>query len=199
MSSSNLLMTRPLWFRTCIALQGLYGKASVSEINMTKSDIMFVNILEPSQTELKFTLQSQHLKILGTYVGKDGSKARDLTWEGHLRKLESILNFWRLRNLKLGGKVMVVNSLIVSWLYCTLAVVDLPLWVVKKLNVIISVFLWGAPVGKIARKTLVGLYCEGGLKLVDIVSKKNAFRMKMVKKYLCDINNYGWKHIMRFF
>ena len=35
--------------------------------------------------------------------------------------------------------------------------------------------------------------------MVDIVSKKNAFRMKVVKKYLCDVNNYGWKHIMRFY
>ena len=129
---------------------------------MKKSEIMFINI---PQTELSFNLQSQHLKILGTFVGKDGRVARDLTWEEHLKKLESTLNFWRLRNLKLGGKVMVVNSLIVSRLYYILAVVDLPLWVVKRLNVIISVFLWGAPVGKIARKTLVGPYCEGGFKI----------------------------------
>ena len=134
---------------------------------MRKSEIMFINIPEPPQAELSFNLQSQHLKILGTYVGKDGRMARDLTWEEHLKKLESILNFWHLRNLKLGGKVMIVNSL-----YYTLAVVDLPLWVVKRLNVIISVVVWGAPVGKIARKTLVGPYCEGALKLVDILSKK---------------------------
>ena len=117
-----------------IELIHLYGKASGSVINMTKSEIMFVNSLESSLTEHNFTVQSQHLKILGTYVGKDGRKARDLTWEEHLRKLESTLNFWRLRNLKLGGKVIIINSLIVSRLYYTLAVLDLPLWVVKRLE-----------------------------------------------------------------
>lgn len=42
-------------------------------------------------------------------------------------------------------------------------------------------FIWGTTVGKIARKTLINKYKEGGLQLIDVESKKTAFRIKHVK------------------
>lgn len=54
-------------------------------------------------------------------------------------------------------------------------------------------FIWGTTVGKIARKTLINKYKEGGLQLIDVESKKTAFRIKHVKKYLYDDTDYGWK------
>lgn len=49
----------------------------------------------------------------------------------------------------------------------------------------INDFMWGGKGVKIARKTLIVSYKEGGLKLIDLEVKKKAIRVKTVKKYLC--------------
>lgn len=68
---------------------------------------------------------------------------------------------------------MVLNNLILSKLNYALAVVDLHLWVLNRLHEMMTKFIWGTTVGKIARKTLIGKYKEGGLQLVDVESKKS--------------------------
>lgn len=50
--------------------------------------------------------------------------------------------------------------------------------------------------GKIARKTLIGKYRNGGLQLIDVKCKMRAFRIKLIKNYLYDPVDYGWKALM---
>ncbi len=182
-----------------IEVINMYGRASGSRINVGKSEIMFINTAEPQQENIPFKIQSKHIKILGTYIGKDVGAARDLSWTEIINKIEKCLNYWKLRELKLKGRVVVLNNLILSKLNYALAVIELPLWVLNRINEIITNFLWRAKVSKIARKTLIGKYREGGLQLVDLESKKRAFRIKTVKKYLCDSTAYGWKSLMAYF
>ncbi len=48
---------------------------------------------------------------------------------------------------------------------------------------------------KISAKTLIADYSEGGLRLTDLNVKRNAIRVKTIKKYLCGKVEYGWKGI----
>ena len=52
---------------------------------------------------------------------------------------------------------------------------------------------------RISHKTLIAGYSEGGLKLVDIDTKRKALRVKTVKKYLHDVNDYGWKQFFKMY
>ncbi len=156
-------------------------------------------MVSPAQEDMQLKIQPKNVKILGTYIGVDNIMARDETWTGVLNKIEVILNWWRMRDLKLNGKVVVLNSLILSKLNYVLGVLDLPLWALNRITEIITKFIWGSTVSKIARKTLISKYKEGGLRLLDVDSKKKAFRIKLVRKYLYDDTEYGWKSLMSFF
>ena len=54
------------------------------------------------------------MRILGVNIGVDEREARDLTWTGVINKIKTTLNYWKQRKLKLRGKVVVVNALLMS-------------------------------------------------------------------------------------
>lgn len=182
-----------------IDMINLYGRASGAKINLKKSEIMFINMDEPQQLELQFKIQRRYMKILGVDIGKDYEEARDNTWTEIINRMQKCLTYWKFRDLKIKGKVIVVNSLIMSKVNYVLAVLDLPKWVSNNINKMVTRFIWGAEKGKIARKTLIGKFNEGGQQLVDITTKMKAYRIKIIRKYLYDPNQYGWKNIMGYY
>lgn len=102
------------------------------------------------------------------------------------------LNLWKMRKLKLRGKVIVVNCLILSRINHVLSALDLPMWVVKEINRAIDIFLWDGKQAKIRHKVLTNGYKDGGLKLIDVEVKKRALRVKTIKKYLFGKDEYCW-------
>ena len=138
-----------------------------------------------------FRIANDYIKILGIHIGVKEKEARDETWNGVINKVKNTLNVWRPRRLKLKGKVVVINALILSKVVYAMTVIDMPEWVHKELNSIINNYIWDGKPARIAHKTLIGKY-EGGLKLVDLNIKKKAIRIKTVKKYLYDRVDYGW-------
>lgn len=97
----------------------------------------------------------------------------------------------------LRGKVIVANSLLLSKCNYIMGAVDLPQWVLNEMTEILNDFVWGGKGAKIAKKTLMAGYKEGGLKLIDLEVKKKAIRVKTMKKFLCDKVEYGWKGFMK--
>ena len=176
-----------------------YGRASGARINTKKSEMLCINVAEPPRDNSQFKIQEKHVKILGAYIGKNDNEACNLSWTEALNKMQNALNLWKMRDLRLKGRVVVLNSLILSRINYIISVLQLPLWALNKINEMITNFLWRARVGKIARKTLIGKYDEGGLKLIDVESKKNAFRIKTVRKYLDQEVTFGWKSLMTYF
>ncbi len=164
-------------------LINVYGRASGSRINVSKSELLFINSVSPAQESIQLKLQPKSVKILGTYIGVNSAVARDETWAGILNKIEAVLNWWRMRDLKLNGRVVVLNNLVLSKLNYALRVLDFPSWALTRINEIITKFIWGSTVSKIARRTLISKHVEGGLKLLDVDSKKKAFRITFVRKY----------------
>lgn len=176
---------------------GMYGKASGAKINVEKSEIMYVGNVKKDDCDIPFKIAKDYIKILGVFVGTKEKEARDLTWTGVLNKVKQVLNLWKQRGLKLKGKVIVVNSLLMSKFVYVLNVLDMPEWVTKEVKQLVSDFLWGGKGVKIAHQTLIGEYSDGGLKLIDLNIKKKAIRIKTVWKYLYDKVEYGWKYFFK--
>lgn len=175
----------------------VYGKASGAKVNIEKSEIMYVGKVQTQGCDIPFKVAQDYIKILGVNLGVKDKEARDLTWTGVLNKIRRVMSFWKQRFLKLKGKVVVINALILSKCNYILGAIDLPEWVLKEINAIIMDFLWGGKGVRISSKTLIGNREEGGLKLVDLNFKRKAFRVKTVKKYLYGEVDYGWKHFFR--
>ena len=175
-----------------IELLGIYERASGAKMNMRKSEILCVGEVDMSECDIPMTVAKGMIKVLGVYVGVGEKEARDVTWTGVLNKVKQNLNLWKMRKLRLRGKVIVVNCLMMSRVNHVLSTLDLPLWVVKDLNKAVNNFLWDGRPGKIAHGVLINGYKDGGLKLLDVEVKKKALRVKMIKKYLYGKEEYCW-------
>lgn len=175
----------------------MYGKASGAKINIEKSEIMSIGGVGLRGCDIPFKTAKDYVNILGVQIGENAKDARDATWTGILNKIKQVLQFWKLRELMLRGKVMVVNSLLLSKCNYIFGAVDLPRWVINEMTEITNDFMWGGKGVKIARKTLIASYKGGGLGLIDLEVKNKAIRVKVMKKYLCDKVEYGWKGYMK--
>lgn len=174
-----------------------YGRASGAKVNKEKSEIMSIGGVNVGEKESLFKVTKEYTKILGINIGVKDKEARDVTWTGILNKIKQVLQFWKLRELGLKGKVIVVNSLLLSKCNYVLGAIDMPDWVLNDLKEAINTFLWGGKGILISNKTMIADKIEGGLKLIDVNVKKKAIRFKVIKKYLCDKVNYGWKGFMK--
>ena len=175
----------------------VYGKASGAKINIDKSELMCVGNVGAQGCDIPFKVAKDYIKILGVNIGVKEKEARDITWTGVLNKMKQTLNFWKQRGLRLKGKVIVINALILSKVVYVMGALDIPEWVLKEINRVVSDFLWRGKGVRISHQTLMAGYKKGGLKLVDIETKKKAIRIKTVIKYVCDKTEYGWKHFFR--
>lgn len=175
----------------------IYGKAAGAKINVDKSEIMYMGNTNERVCEIPFKVAEGSVKILGIDIGKNEKDARDMTWTGVINKLKQTLNFWKQRGLRLRGKVIVVNALIMSKLVYIIGALDMPEWVHNEVNRAVSDFIWGGKGVKIAHSTLTAKYKEGGLQLVDLKLKVKAIRLKVIVKYLRDCVNYGWKYFFK--
>ena len=178
---------------------GTYGRAAGAKVNIEKSELMCIG-QEGDRVDSMIAFRVVDcIKVLGVNIGPNEKEARDITWTGVINKIKHTLNAWKQRKLKLKGKVIVVNSLLLSKCVYVLGALDLPVWVLSELNQLTSNFLWDGKGVRISHKTLIAGYSEGGLKLVDIDTKRKALRVKTVKKYLHDVNDYGWKQFFKMY
>ena len=175
----------------------LYGRASGAKINIEKSEIMYIGESREKMGGIGLKENKGYMKVLGINLGIEGEEGRDRQYEVMINSLKKTLGFWKLRKLKLKGKVVVVNALIVSKIIYVMNVMDVPVRVLKEVEGIISNFLWDGGGVRIARGVLENDYEDGGLKLVNLEGKKKALRVKMMVRYLRDDGDHVWKAFLK--
>ena len=99
-----------------------YGRASGAKINKEKSEIMYIGKVK--RVEVGLRVEEKYIKVLGVHLGVDSKEARDVTWTGVINKIRTVYTAWRGRNLRLKGKVVVVNSLLLSVCVYVMSVID---------------------------------------------------------------------------
>ena len=65
-----------------------------------------------------------------------------MQYEGLVNSIKKTLGFWKMRGLKLKGKVIVVNGLVMSKLVYVMNVLDVPVKVSKEVERMVREFLW---------------------------------------------------------
>ena len=100
-----------------------------------------------------------------------------------LEKMKIILQTWKQRNLTLLGKVLVINSLVVSTLVYRMSVLPLlSKQYYNAYNKMILDFIWEGKKAKIPLKVLQGNKEEGGLALFSIDNRDLALKIKWIFK-----------------
>ena len=112
----------------------------------------------------------------------------------HIVKVQIVLKLWKLRNLMIEGRIVVLKLLTISKLIYFTLVTEIPITTINLLTKIQMQFIWKGNDPKIKNKTLCNNYECGGLKIVDFISKVVRFLCSWIKRLL-DNTFYQWKLI----
>ena len=168
-----------------------FEEASGAKLNRGKTGMLGVGWENVGRWGFK--VAEGNLKILGIHVGIGGEDVTRANWGMVISRVQSTVNRWRLRGLSLRGKVIVWNSLVASKIVHVLGTCELPQWALKALNDALSSFLWRGRANSIARRVLINGKREGGLGLFDVAIKRDALRVKILRKFLDWHRQYSWE------
>jgi hypothetical protein len=189
-----------LW--TLKALLRGFEMASRLKINFFKSCLMGINVapefMEMACNFLNCAHGSFPFKYLGLPVG--GNPGRVSTWDPLLDQLSKKLFSWGNKYLSLGGRIVLLNSVLNAIPIFYLSFFKMPVGVAKKIKRIQREFLWGGTEG--GRKInwvswkVVCLPKEvGGLGVRD-VSVVNLSLLAKWRWRLLGTNNAIWKVVL---
>ena len=180
----------------------LYEKASGAKLNKDKSEVMSLGSGKICQNDLdnwQIKECKEVIQILGVWIGKNKKMCSELNWECKVQAITKILNFWKLRNLTIHGRVSVISSLLMSKLWYTLTVVNIP----EKYYLLIKNkcldFLWKGKPPLVAYDVIIKPILEGGLNFPDILQKMYAFRLKFISRLLDSEYEAIWKSTCIYF
>jgi hypothetical protein len=114
-------------------------------------------------------------------------------FESVLTKIRNLVDTWILRKLTIKGKVLIVNTLLVTQLIYICTVIQTPEWVTKEYNSMIHKFIWNGKPAKVKYNCLVNTIDEGGLKLQDLSAKIKACQMVWIKRMIDREYDAPWK------
>ena len=169
----------------------VFEEASGAKLNKSKTGMLGVGW--DNMGRWGFNVVKGRIKILGIHVGIGGEDVTRANWEMVISRVRDTVNRWRLRGLSLRGKVIVWNSLVASKIIHVVGTCELPQWALKALNDALSSFLWRGRANSIARRVLINGKREGGLGLFDVAIKRDALRVKIVRKFLDWDRQYSWE------
>lgn len=126
------------------------------------------------------------VNVLGVTVTKK-ENLEQVNVEPLINKMQARLNMWKARDLSIVGKVMVLNSLIMSIFVYRFSVIPLVSKnIIHRINKIWSEFLWNGKKPKIAWKILCAPKRNGGLGLSELSKRDISLKCQWVSIYVKD-------------
>ena len=174
-----------------------YEQVSGSKINFDKTKAMAVNNLAGLPTEMFGGIEviKGPEKALGVLIGEN-EKERIELWENLKIKVKKKLDFWRLRNLSLQGKVHVIRSIGVSKLLYMLEMKSIDENQLKSINDLFWKFLWDGKNKRFSKEICYLPRNMGGLNLPNIVIIEKVKRVKWIIRFLKDVTEQPWIKLM---
>lgn len=162
-----------LW--TLKAILRSFELVSGLKVNFTKSSVMGVNVssdfLGVAERFLHCRVGSLPFKYLGLPVGADPRKER--TWKPLLDSLAKRLGDWQYRYVSLGGRVILLNSVLNSIPIFYLSFMKMPINIWKQMVKLQRQFLWGGTnrqrkISWVSWENVCKSKAEGGLGIKDL-------------------------------
>ena len=134
------------------------------------------------------------MHALGVYFSYNQEHANKLNFEEKVRRLETILNSWRRRNLTLIGRIKIVKTLGLSKLIYSTSVPGIPEHLAKRINRLTFKFIREGKTTKIKKKMIIAERKRGGLKMMDFEIMDKALKIAWIKR-LNEQSDASWKII----
>ena len=173
----------------CLEFIDRFGYASGSRINRSKTIALVSEKFQNKQNirqDLNF--QTEIDKVLGVPIGHG-----EVTefWKRKITKIKNRLNFWKMRDLSMIGKVYIVKSLIIPTLHYASAHIDIDGDTIESVQSIIWDFIWKWGTRFVSKDVCYLPNYMGGLGLpnYDLVVKTS--RIKMVIDIMREDDSWG--------
>ena len=132
---------------------------------------------------------------LGAPLGKDRNDKGDF-WDKRIKKLETKLNIWRLRNLSFEGKALIIRSLGVSQITNAIETLIISEDRIKRVNDILFDFLWSGKNYKMKREICFLPRELGGLNVVNIRALIKVKRVQWIIRCLKEPTGQPWAKLI---
>ena len=126
------------------------------------------------------SLLTGSIRILGAHFSLDKTLSRDKNFSDLLVEMRAIIKTWKIRNLTLKGKVIIFRSLIASKPVYIASLTHTPKCVVEAIQATHKEFIWDNKNPKIKHSTMIAIYCDGGLKDIDIKAKFQSLKFSWI-------------------
>ena len=147
---------------------------------------------EPENCKL-ISLVTGSIKILEVHFSLDKTLSRNKDFSDLLVEMRGIIKTWKIRNLALEGKVIILRSLIGSKPVYIVSLVHTPKCVVKAIQTIHKEFIRENKKPKIKHLTTIASYCDAGLKDTDTEAKFQSFKFSWITWLKDQDNFHPWK------
>ncbi|KAJ4923381.1 hypothetical protein JOQ06_000714, partial [Pogonophryne albipinna] len=134
------------------------------------------------------------LKYLGIYLGDDTFCLKN--WDGLIEKVEGRLKKWILPKLSFKGRILILNNLVSSMLAHRLACTDPPVNLLSRVQALMVDFFWDL-MHWVPQSVLFLPKEEGGHGLVHLASRRAAFRLRFIQRFLTGPADLVWRPVVR--
>ena len=175
-----------------------FQKISGLKLNMEKTVIIPLGPFRNILISLPDWLKELHIKLdsfqtLGVWFSTDAAERTKRNFDEKLRKVETIIQIWKQRNLSWKGRIVIIKSLILSQFTHLFSMLYTPPYVLEKLKRLILNFLWNNKPPRVKYETMIANIKDGGLKLPDITSFHNAQKAFWIKRL--QTSRGKWKNL----
>ena len=118
-------------------------------------------------------LKNNTIKVLGIYFSYNKSLENDENYRRYIIKTEKFLKLWRMRQLRIAGKILIFKILAISKVVHLALVKDVPSSTIVQLEKIQKQCIWKYGNPKLKHTILCNKYEQRGLKNMDIFSNNN--------------------------
>jgi hypothetical protein len=172
----------------------LFKRCSGLKANRDKSEAVWIGASSNFRHKpLGFKWTTKSVKMLGVYININEEKSINDNFKERLDKIENIVKLWCLRKMTLKGKIIIVNTLLMSQMIYICSVLQPPDWAIKKFKECVSNFIWNNKKPKVKYNCMIGNISDGGLKLQDLECKVKALKLRWIKQMIEEDNFPLWK------
>ena len=168
----------------------VFERGSGARLNHEKTEILLLG--DWNQRELSEIPQNNikdSVKILGVWFGKN---ATELNQQMILNKIDKIIDFWKDIPLSFDGKILIINTKILSQLYHVIRITGMSTQLKNEVQKRVTRFFWfPRKMYLISYNTLQNSKQYGGLDLPNIDNINSAILAERIAKILFD--NKPWK------
>ena len=160
-----------------------FGDVSGLRLNLPKTEGIWLghDRNNPDMYGIKFT--NGPVRCLGIYVGHNKEECYKKNWIDKLEKFQKLLDCWRLRDLTLFGKVLIIKTLAVSQLVFSATCCPVRDETKKQIVKLMYQFLWHKR-DRIKRAALICDFNEGGIRMIDIDSFFDALKAAWITRII---------------